>query len=108
MPILSVVIPVYNEINTIAQNLKRVEEAPLQEGISKEIIIIDDGSKDGTREFLSGIKGSYHIIFHDRNMGKGAAIRTGFKAASGDYIVVQDADLEYDPREYADLLKPLI
>jgi glycosyltransferase involved in cell wall biosynthesis len=108
MSVLTIVMPVYNEIRTIEQSLRRVADAPLPEGMGKEIILVDDGSKDGTREFLAGLKGPYRIIFHEKNRGKGAAVRTGFAAATGDYIVIQDADMEYDPREFADLLKPLL
>jgi glycosyltransferase involved in cell wall biosynthesis len=108
MSVLTIVIPVYNEINTVEHNLKRVNAAPLPEGVTKEIIIIDDGSTDGTRELLDRFKDLYRIVYHDKNRGKGAAIRTGFSYATGDYVVVQDADLEYDPKEIKDLLKPLL
>ncbi|MCX5852672.1 MAG: glycosyltransferase family 2 protein [Deltaproteobacteria bacterium] len=108
MPILSIIVPTYNEINTIEKNLKRIEEVVLPGGITKEIIIIDDCSHDGTREYLSNMNNTYRVFFHERNRGKGAAVRTGFAAATGDYIVIQDADMEYDPREYIDLLKPLL
>ena len=108
MPVLSVVIPVFNEIGTIGRNLDRVTKAALPEGFSKEIVIVDDCSRDGTREYLATLRDGYKIIYHERNLGKGAAVRSGFAAASGAYVVIQDADLEYDPREYADLLKPLI
>lgn len=108
MPVLSVVIPVYNEIKTIERNLERVERAVLPDGFSKEIVLIDDHSTDGTRELLKGLQGRYQVLFHERNQGKGAAIRTGFSVATGDYVVIQDADLEYDPSEYADLLQPAI
>lgn len=108
MAILSIVIPVYNEIRTIEEILRRVMNAPLPEGIEKEILIIDDGSKDGTREFLRELKSPFRVILHEKNMGKGAAVRTGLNMASGDYIVIQDADLEYNPDEYKDLLKPIL
>ncbi len=108
MPVLSVVIPVYNEIRTIRQNLKRVEDAPLPEGFSREVIIVDDFSRDGTREYLATLSGPYRVIYHEKNKGKGAALRAGFAAVTGDYIVIQDADIEYDPREFSDLLKPLL
>lgn len=109
MPTLSVVIPAYNEKNTILAVIKAVESVSL-EGIAKEIIIVDDCSTDGTRDILAGLKNSssYKIIFHEKNRGKGGALRTGFSAATGDYILVQDADLEYNPQEYPWLLKPIL
>ncbi len=108
MPTLSIVIPVYNEIKTIREIQRKVEDAPLPNGMGKEIVIIDDASRDGTREVLRQLKDTYRVLFHEQNRGKGAAIRTGFAAVTGDYVVIQDADMEYDPREYADLLKPLL
>ncbi len=105
---LSVIIPVYNEIKTIEEILNRVMNASLQEGIEKEIIIVDDGSIDGTREYLKRLGNQIKVIFHEKNKGKGAAVRTGFSAATGDYIVIQDGDLEYNPEEYKDLLKPIL
>jgi len=108
MPTLSVVIPVYNEIRTIQEILRKVEEAPLPPGFTKEIIITDDMSTDGTRDLLRTLDGTYRVLYHDRNQGKGAAIRTGFAATTGDFVVIQDADMEYDPREFGDLLKPLL
>jgi len=105
---LSIVIPVYNEIQTIREILQKVEEAPLPAGIGKEIIITDDMSTDGTREILRTLQGNYRVLFHERNQGKGAAIRTGFAAATGDFVVIQDADMEYNPQEFRDLLKPLL
>ena len=109
---LSVIIPVYNEINTIGEILSRV----LQDDIPKEVIVVDDFSTDGTREFLKewvtkedkGLKNQVHILFQPKNMGKGAALRSGFKAAAGDIVIIQDADLEYDPKEYPKLIEPIL
>ncbi len=102
---LSVLIPVYNEKNTLREIVKRV----LAVNLASEIILVDDGSTDGTREFypelekLPGVR----VILHEKNQGKGAAVRTAIQAATGEVLLIQDADLEYDPREYPNLLKPL-
>ncbi len=104
---LSIVIPVYNEKNTILELLKRVESAEIN-SIQKEIIIIDDRSNDGTREILEGLRDKYKIIFKAKNEGKGSAVKLGFLEASGDVLIIQDADLEYDPKDYPELLKPII
>jgi len=106
---LSIVMPCYNEINTIASVMDTVLSVPLE--MEREVVIVDDFSTDGTREYLKSIKDSdkrINIIFHDKNQGKGAALRTAFKKVSGDIIVIQDADLEYDPGEYSKLIKPII
>jgi len=104
---LSVIIPVYNEKNTIKKIIQQVKEAELE--LEKEIILIDDGSTDGTREILENLEyPDVKVKFHDKNKGKGAALRTGFSLATGDFVIIQDADLEYDPREYPILLTPLL
>jgi len=98
---LSVLIPVYNEGSSVRELIKRVQAVP----VDKEIIIVNDGSVDTTAEVLNSIQGeSLHIIHHTRNRGKGAAIRTALKAATGDVVIIQDADLEYDPNDYVKLL----
>ncbi len=103
---LSIVIPVYNERASIKDVVHRVEAVDYD----KEIILIDDCSTDGSREILEEYKdrSGFHVLFHARNRGKGAALRTGFSHATGDVIVIQDADLEYDPTDYPVLLKPII
>lgn len=106
---LSIVMPCYNEIGTINAVLEKILNVPLE--MEREVVIVDDCSTDGTREYLQTIKDSdkrINIIFHDKNQGKGAALRTAFKAVSGQIIIIQDADLEYDPNEYQKLLKPIV
>lgn len=102
---LSIIIPVYNEVESIQTILKRVQDQKLAD----EIVIVDDGSKDGTREILKTLDGKdgVRVILHEKNKGKGAAVRTGMGAATGDLMLIQDADLEYDPRDIPDLLKPI-
>ena len=100
---LSVIIPVYNERDTILKVIEIIKGVPPHD---KEVLIVDDGSTDGTRELLAGLQEpDVRTIFHDRNRGKGAALRTGFEYAKGDVVVVQDADLEYDPRDWAEMLR---
>lgn len=108
MPVtLSVVMPVYNEARTIAAVIERVLKAPVD--LAKEIIIVDDASTDGTRQLLENMPaGEIRLVFHDVNRGKGAAIRTGVAHATGDIVLIQDADLEYDPRDYPLLLEPIL
>ncbi len=103
---LSIVIPVYNEKNTIREILKRVHKTNLAD----EIIVVDDGSTDGTRDILKEIEKEIpgvSIFYHAKNSGKGCAVRTGIEKAAGEVIIIQDADLEYDPRDYPALLKPI-
>ena len=105
---LSVVIPVYDERATIHEILRRVRAVP----IKKQIIVVDDCSRDGTREILRELEktsdGDLKVIFQEMNQGKGAALRTGFRHATGDIVIVQDADLEYDPEQYPDLIQPIV
>jgi glycosyltransferase involved in cell wall biosynthesis len=103
---LSVAMPVYNERATIQEIIRRVRAVPLR----KEIVIVDDGSTDGTRDVLRALEGEpdLRILYHKRNAGKGAAPRTAFSQVTGDVVLIQDADLEYDPREYPRLIQPIV
>jgi glycosyltransferase involved in cell wall biosynthesis len=107
-PLLSILMPVYDEAQTIGEIIRRVEAVELGD-VRKELIIVDDGSRDGTREVLEELRksSSHKIYFHAHNMGKGAALRTALHYATGDIIIIQDADLEYDPAEYVELIKPI-
>lgn len=104
---VSVVIPVYNEVGTIEKIVSRVQAVPLE----KEIIIVDDSSNDGTRELLKKVSQNQEnvkVLYHNRNQGKGATLRTGFNKVIGDIVIIQDADLEYNPKEYPKLLQPIL
>ncbi len=102
---LSVVIPVYNEISSI----KTIIDSVRAVDINKEIIIVDDYSSDGTRDILAAlVNDTTRIFYHDHNMGKGAALRTGFSKVTGDIVIIQDADLEYDPQQYSKLIQPIL
>ena len=102
---ISILIPVYNEINTLNEIIKKVENADFC-GLEKEIILIDDYSTDGTRELYKNYP--YKVLYHEYNQGKGAALRDGFKEATGDIVIIQDADLEYDPADYKPLIQLII
>ena len=104
--VLSILIPVYNEKATLLELLRRVEEVQLP--VDKQIVLVDDGSTDGTRDILAGLGSRAKVILHERNRGKGAAVRTALEAATGDWAIIQDADLEYDPADYPGLLAPLL
>jgi glycosyltransferase involved in cell wall biosynthesis len=108
--LISIIIPVYNEAMTITTILQQVDAVQLP--FAKEVVVIDDFSIDGTREILRNFENNgsekFKVIYHDKNQGKGAALKSGFALAKGDIIIIQDADLEYDPREYPRLIQPLL
>lgn len=102
---LSVIMPVYNERDTLEEIVRQV----LATGMAHEIVMVDDGSTDGSREIMQQWQNHdvIRVILHEKNSGKGSAVRTGFKAATGDILIIQDADLEYDPRDYRDVIRPI-
>jgi glycosyltransferase involved in cell wall biosynthesis len=108
--LISVIIPVYNEAMTITTILQQVDAVQLP--YTKEIVVVDDFSIDGTREILRNFENNgsekFKVIYHDKNQGKGAALKSGFALAKGDIIIIQDADLEYDPQDYPRLIKPIV
>lgn len=106
MPLLSIIVPVYNEELTILQVIERIQASKLPEGFEREIIIINDGSTDRTQSLLENYS-ERHTVIHSANTGKGGAVRKGFKLAKGDYIVVQDADLEQNPDDFGTLIQPI-
>lgn len=108
---ITVLVPIFNEVNTLNTILKKIDDAPFC-GLEKEIILIDDFSTDGTRDILAKLESEagdkYKIYYHDKNFGKGAALRTGLEHVTGDIVVIQDADLEYDPIDYEPLVKLIL
>jgi len=103
---LSIIIPAYNEVHTIEAIIRRVQAVDLG-AIEKEIIVVDDGSQDGTSDVLKGLS-AIRLVIHERNAGKGAALSSGFRAATGEIVLIQDADLEYDPNDYQAVIQPIV
>lgn len=104
---ITILIPVFNEVNTLREILKKVEKTNFC-NLKKEIILIDDCSTDGSRDILKEYENKYKVFYHNQNMGKGAALRTGFAYVTGDIVIIQDADLEYDPVDYEPLIKLIL
>jgi dolichol-phosphate mannosyltransferase len=108
---LSIIIPVFNEVGLVATLLEKVVALQLDDGMTKEIVVVDDGSTDGTLEVLRKFHASHpeiRLLVHERNSGKGAAVRTGMQAADGDIFIIQDADLEYDPEDIREVIRPIV
>ena len=105
---LSIIVPIYNESRTIRALLNKLKAVRFPESVEIEVIVVDDGSTDGTRDILKNLGSGYTVLFHEKNKGKGSAIRTGLVKASGDYVVIQDGDLEYDPRDIRRMLETIV
>ncbi|MEW6610749.1 MAG: glycosyltransferase family 2 protein [Patescibacteria group bacterium] len=108
MALLSIIMPVYNEAHTVGEALHRGMQQALPSGVEREFIVVDDGSRDGTRAVLASLPNSCTLLTHEMNRGKGAAVRTGITAAHGDIILIYDADLEYEPHDWPKLLQPIL
>src|SRR3989344_2625836 len=105
---LSIIVPIYNESRTIRALLNKLKAVRFPESVEIEVNVVDDGSTDGTRDILKNLGSGYTVLFHEKNKGKGSAIRTGLVKASGDYVVIQDGDLEYDPRDIRRMLETIV